>query len=295
MRDTLRRARFAAQCRALWSSAPVSLDRSSQIALLSQVQRKDVLMYLLAVKSFCNRIKPGAIFVLDDGSLRENDRERLVGHIPGVAFLALSSYRSRACPTGGTWERLLAISALVDEHYVIQLDSDTLALGPIEEVSECARRNRSFVLGTWDRQEIETMHERWDTARKLNRGAGSHIQLVAEANFDRLREFASLRYVRGCSGFAGFGRRSFARDFIDGISAQMRGALGDRWAEWGSEQVMSNIVVANIENSMVLPHPKYADCHKMKEGESEFVHFIGSCRFDNGTYAALARQVMQAL
>ena len=99
MRDTLRRARFAAQCRALWSSAPVSLDRSSQIALLSQVQRKDVLMYLLAVKSFCNRIKPGAIFVLDDGSLRENDRERLVGHIPGVAFLALSSYRSRACPT----------------------------------------------------------------------------------------------------------------------------------------------------------------------------------------------------
>ncbi len=58
-------------------------------------------------------------------------------------------------------------------------------------------------------------------------------------------------------------------------------------AEWGSEQVMSNIVVANVPSAVVLPHPKYADCHKMEPGVTQFIHFIGSCRFDGGNYARL--------
>lgn len=75
----------------------------------------------------------------------------------------------------------------------------------------------------------------------------------------------------------------------------MRAAIGEKWAEWGSEQVMSNIVLANIPASVVLPHPKYADCQKMKPGETAFIHFIGSCRFNNGTYAKLGRQVIGRL
>ena len=75
----------------------------------------------------------------------------------------------------------------------------------------------------------------------------------------------------------------------------MWSAIGDKWAEWGSEQVMSNIVVANIPNAIVLPHPKYADCHKMKADVTEFIHFIGSCRFDGGNYGRLAAQVIATL
>jgi hypothetical protein len=75
----------------------------------------------------------------------------------------------------------------------------------------------------------------------------------------------------------------------------MRAAIGDRWHEWGSEQVMSNIVIANIPGAIVLPHPKYADCHKMKQGVTEFIHFIGSCRFDGGNYARLGAEVIATL
>jgi len=71
--------------------------------------------------------------------------------------------------------------------------------------------------------------------------------------------------------------------------------LGDRWKEWGSEQVMSNIVVANTPGSRVLPHPKYCDCSKIKNGETAFIHFIGSCRFTGGTYAKLAREAIDKL
>ena len=56
----------------------------------------------------------------------------------------------------------------------------------------------------------------------------------------------------------------------------------------GGELVMSNIVVANIPGAVVLPHPKYADCHKMKPQLTEFIHFIGSCRFDGENYEGSA-------
>jgi hypothetical protein len=287
--------RFAEHVKPVLRSAPIVLNGSSKVALLSQLQHKDVMMFLLAIKSFAREVRPGAVFVLDDGSVRAGDRELLKAHVPGIEFLELLPYRSPACPTGGTWERLLAIASLVSDYYVIQLDSDTLTVGPIAEVRACIEQGKAFALGTWDRQTDESMVERSTTARRLRPGPHSHVQLVAEANFDVLKDFRSLRYVRGCSGFGGFPRQSFTRQFVEAISTEMRAAIGAKWAEWGSEQVMSNIVLANIPGSMVLPHPKYADCDKMRPGETNFIHFIGSCRFNNGTYAKLGVQLIAEL
>lgn len=295
LKDTIRRMRFAQQCEAVVRSAPVALDASGNVAILSQLQHKDVLMFLLAAKSFARQVPPRAVIVLNDGSLSHKDRALIGAHIPGVTVLELPEFRSAACPSGGTWERLLAIATFVKDYYVIQLDSDTLTVGPIREVHDRVQEETAFVLGTWDSQRHESMHERWQTAAGLQPRPGAHVQLVAEANFDKLKEFNSLRYVRGCSGFAGFPCQSFTREFVERISSQMRAAIGDKWAEWGSEQVMSNIVVANIPGAVVLPHPKYADCQKMTLGETAFIHFIGSCRFKGGTYARLGAEVIKAL
>jgi hypothetical protein len=122
-----------------------------------------------------------------------------------------------------------------------------------------------------------------------------HVQLLAEANFDKLKQYQSLRYVRGCAGFSGFARGSVDMGFIEDISRQMRRALGEIWHKWGSEQVMSNIVVANDPNAVVLPHPKYCDCSKLKPGTATFVHFIGSCRFVGNVYSELAKRVITNL
>jgi hypothetical protein len=295
LRDRVRRARFAGECSGILHTAPVALDAAADVVLLSHVQHKDVLMFLLAVKSIARQVKPRAVYVLDDSSLSGDDHARLRDHIPGLTLFELAEYRSTACPSGGTWERLLAISSLVRDHYVIQLDSDTLTVGSIEEARDCIGRQAAFALGTWDNQKIETMRERCETAKKRVAQAEVHVQVVAEANFDKLDRFESLRYVRACSGFAGFARGSFTREFVETISAQMKAALGDRWHDWGSEQVMSNIVIANIPGAIVLPHPKYADCHKMKPGVTEFIHFIGSCRFDDGNYARLGAKVIATL
>ena len=295
LRDEVRRARFEGACRAILRTAPVTLDATSGLALVSQLQHKDVLMYMLAVKSFTKRVRASAVYVIDDGTLCAEDRAKLKDHVPQLTFLELAAFRSPACPKGGCWERLLAISELVRSYYVIQLDSDTLTVGSVDEVRNAVEEGKAFALGTWDKQKIETMRERSDTAKRVLPQGNDHIQVLAEANFDKLESFESLRYVRGCAGFAGFARRSFERKFMEAISTQMHAAIGERWMEWGSEQVMSNIVVANITDAMVLPHPKYADCHKMKAGITEFVHFIGSCRFLDGNYARLGGQVISGL
>ncbi|HUH95186.1 MAG TPA: hypothetical protein VL742_18845 [Casimicrobiaceae bacterium] len=293
--DRMRRRRFARACEGVLRAPPASLDPSSDMVVLTQLPHKDVLLFLLALKSFTRRVQPRSVYVLDDGSLTAPDREALRDHIPGVTFLERTAFASNACPSGGCWERLLAIAELVRDHYVIQLDSDTLTLGALGEVRAWVTEGRAFILGTWDRQGFETMQERATRAKKLNRSPEEHVQLVAEANLDHLEGYETRRYVRGCAGFAGYPRRSFERSFVETTSEQMRAAMGEKWSEWGSEQVMSNIVVASIEKASVLPHPKYADCHKMRPDVTEFVHFIGSCRFDGDRYARLGAQVIAAL
>lgn len=295
IRDRINRLRFAERCKTVLRSAPMAFAPASNLALLTQLQHKDVLLFLLAAKSFARQVQPSAVFVLNDGSLLSDDLALLEEHVPGFVLLELRDFRSADCPAGGTWERLLAIAQLINDYYVVQLDSDTLTVDELDEVRDCVRQQRAFVLGTWDGQKAETMSERWQTANMQHPGERAHVQLVAEANFDKLRDFMSLRYVRGCSGFAGFPRRSFLRSFIEAISGQMEVVLGEKWSEWGSEQVMSNIVLANMADCLVLPHPKYSDCSKMKSGQTAFIHFIGSCRFKGGTYARLGASVAATL
>lgn len=288
IKDKLNRAQFSFACRRIRETAPLELDPASGLALLSQLQHKDVLMYLLALKSFARRVRPAAVYVLNDGSLTAGDVGLLKRHVPALALLDIADYRSGVCPAGGTWERLLAIAELCQRHYVIQLDADTLATGPLEEVRQCIESGTSFVIGTWDGQDFESMAECCADAKKLNPHPGSHVQILSEANFDHLSGYAGLHYVRGCSGFSGFAKGSFGKGFVEGISREMEGAIGDKWHAWGSEQVMSNIVVANCPQARVLPHPRYGSCQKMT-AETVFIHFFGTCRFKNGTYARLGR------
>lgn len=282
---------FNRRCAGVLDTPPVLLDDSHPAMVLSQLQHKDVLMYLVAVKTFAARVPLGAAMVLDDGSLEPGDHELLTRHLPGVVVQPITAYRNARCPSGGTWERLLGIAQHCADRYVMQLDADTLTVDALPEVVEAIAANRSFALGTWDNQRSETFAERAVDARRLNPGPQVHVQVAAEQQFDREPAWADLRYIRGCSGFAGFARGATSTDFIADFSERMTRLLGERWREWGSEQVMSNIALANSPNAVVLPHPRYCDCLHRAE-HSAFVHFIGDCRFRGSAYRdAAATQI----
>lgn len=291
-RNQLARWGFERRIRDVRHTPPVALGDARSPAVLSLLQHRDVLMYLAAIKSFARALPPGAVHVVNDGSLTDADRALLAAHVPEIVLHSIEDYREPGLPRGGCWERLVAIARLSESRYVIQLDADTLTLGGIDEVASAARDGQAFAIATWDKQTLEPVIERARTAAGRIGPAVPHIQLLAEAHFDRLDDAASLRYVRGCAGFSGFQQGTGKLEFMRRVSARMGELLGERWSEWGSEQVMSNLLVANQPEAIALPHPRYADCEKMRPGETRFVHFIGTCRFRRGVYAESVRRIL---
>lgn len=294
LRDKFERRRFNRQIDGILNCPPTRLVLDSALGVLSQLQHKDVRMYLAAAKSFCHFVDVGAVHIVDDGSLTVDDRQILHQHVPGVTIHALSRFRRETLPAGGTWERLVAIAQLSESRYVIQLDADTLTQGPLPEVTASIQNNQAFTIGTWNDQIIEPARQTAARAKK-NASVSSHVQLVAESLFDQIPDSANLKYVRGCSGFAGFPQGPGKLAFIQQLSGHIHQLIGKKWLEWGSEQVMSNLVVANEPSAIVLPHPAYSDCQKMEHGSTRFVHFIGTCRFKSGLYARAVNALLPRL
>jgi hypothetical protein len=290
LRRKLARDRFQRQCRAVRATPPLQ-PIAAPLTILSMVSHVDVIMYLIAIKSLYRRLGRGKVLIVDDGSLTDVDRQLLVEHLGDPRIVALDTLDTGRCPRGGTWERLVLILELCAAgDYVIQLDSDTLAQAPLDEVAACVAANRAFTLGTRMGSAICTLREAADRIAGLD---GDHVQMVAERAFATLPDADRRHYVRGSSGFAGFARDGFARADLEAFSLEMRERLGERWTQWGTEQVSSNYAVANSPGAQVLPYPKYA-CFdlRMDPQASAFLHFIGTHRFDRGVYASLANQVM---
>jgi hypothetical protein len=296
MLTTFRR-RFATrlldwQCRGILETPPLLL-RPAPIRVVSMVRTEHVRMYLLAIKSFCRWLPGGGVVVLDDGSLTAEDRALLARHIPGLTITPIAGIITDPCPRGGCWERLLHILDLSAESYVVQLDSDVLTIGPVPEVMAAIEANRCFTLGSDAGFGVVGLEE---AAAAVAGGDLSTLQLAAETALPGLPTGLGRRYVRGSAGFAGFARGAVTRGAAQAFSAAMQALMGERWREWGTEQVASNYLVANAAGGEVLPWPAYACFYPSVSGEeSKLLHFIGTWRFERGVYAAKGRQVIHAL
>jgi len=282
------RLMFNAFARDILATRPLAMV-PAPLVFLSQVCHRDVLPYLVAIKSLYRRIGEGEVVVIDDGSLDEVDKAGILWHLPLSSIMPLSAVDVGRCPRGGTWERLLAIVDRCAEAYVIQVDSDTVTAGDIPEVVEAWRANRSFTLGT-------DIGQRMRPVAEIETFPAESICCVAERALSRLPDADSLLYVHGSSGFAGFARGGCRRAAIEAFSDGMRALLGDRWDEWGSEQVASNVLVANTPDAIVLPYRRYA-CFEpwLDRNPRAFLHFYGTYRYRGGIYTAAARQAISAL
>lgn len=285
--------------RGILDTPPVRCDSHSAVTFVSQVCHLDVFMYLVALKSLTRFLAPRRVVALDDGSLTMTDRSWLIQQVPGLKLMRITEIHSDSCPSGGCWERLLFIATTVGDEYVLQIDADTLTLKSPREVLRCVSENQSFTLGTKMGPAIIPMTDRCAAAKGHVKAhpEEQHVQSLAEMHFDQLRGFHHLRYVRGNAGFAGYAKGSFTREVVRDFSAQMWAILGQqKWAEWGSEQVASNFVVANSPNAEVLPFSRYAYFEPSLEVERcAFIHFIGEHRFKRGTYRKLASSIVGEL
>lgn len=292
LREKTNAFEFAAVVKSVLETPPLDAGHRDFV-LLSMVQSRDVLPYLLAAKSFASYASPSKAVVVADPSLTRDDRAVLRKHIPFLEIVDAGSLQVATLPKGGTWERLIKIASLAPHHYVVQLDADTLTVAPIEEVVRAIEENRSFVLATANGQQIRDVQDAIEGLAGA-RESNAHIQALAEANLDALVPLGDFRYVRGCSGFAGFARGSLEHGTLVSVSQAMHGRTGARWSEWGTEQVTSNIVTSSAQNAVLLPHPKYCAPH-WRDEYSAFLHFIGYVRYANRYYATVARKAIARL
>ena len=294
LRNQFHKKLYDLLCNGVLSTPPLpSVDDGTVI--LSGVGKMDLVMYLVAIKSFYHEFGRGRIVLLVPDDFPDDKLRVLIKHVNPLKVIRDGEVRLGNCPKGGTWERIVSIMDLIRDYYVIQLDADTVTLKDVAEVRKCADTNRSFTIGTWPNQQIEPMSVSCERIKKVE---GTHVQHLAEKNFDRLRNYKDCRYVRGQSSFAGFAKGSFSHGKLEEFSQNMVQILGaDKWNEWGSESVASNYVVANSDNSVVLPYPRYG---RYLDGDglnsdSAFVHFEGTNRFKGGVYIQKSREVIARL
>jgi len=112
---------------------PPIMRCDDNIILFSMIGTSVLLPYLVAVKSLHAQLGMGRVMLLDDGTLTDADKALLAYHMGDPVILTFTDIDTAPCPKGNCWERLLAILDLRREHYVIQLDSDTVTLGPVPD------------------------------------------------------------------------------------------------------------------------------------------------------------------
>lgn len=279
---------------AIEDTPPLTIE-DSPLRVVSMVSERDVRMFLVAAKVLYRRLGEGRFVLIIDRDLPQRERDRLKRALGGGAgFLHLEELPVGRCQRGGTWERLVACLDLSAEHYVIQMDCDTLALRDVPEVREAVRANRAFTL--CEGIPLQTMAEAAAWVRAHVREP-RHIIDVAQAAFSRYPGADRLLYLRASSGFTGFARGGFRRAEIETFHATMEDLVGhEKWREWGSEQVASNFAVANSPDPVALPHPDYANVTASTNlGDLRFGHFIGSYRFHKQTLACVSRPLIEAL
>jgi hypothetical protein len=138
VRESLGRRRHLRSCRRILDLPRLTI-REAPLSFVSMVSHRDLVMYLVAIRSLYAQIGEGSITVIDDGSLTAADIELLQRSLSDPLIIRADQIDTGACPRGGTWERLLHILDLSSSRYVIQMDSDTLTLAPVCEVIDAYR------------------------------------------------------------------------------------------------------------------------------------------------------------
>ncbi len=255
-------------------------------------------MYILAVKALYRRLRKGRIVTLTDADVTDRQRELIRKHLGPVEFHRVKDLDTGSCQRGGTWERLIYCVDRSASDYVIQIDSDVLCVGPIEEVIQNVAGNRAFALAELLPVQPLTNWAPYGVERKSN-----HIGTHFEVRAGEFPDAEKWLYLRASSGFAGFSRSGVTRELVETFHEGGLKMFGERWKEWGTEQIASNFAVANSPGSRPLPYPKYSTWEPayatfQKHGvtkDMSVLHFIGAFRFDGDVFRTLANREIDAL
>lgn len=277
---------------------PPIVPKKDGLVLFSMIGTAVLLPYLVAVKSLWRQLGRGRVAILDDGTLTAQDMAILAHHCGDPEIIRIGSVDTGPFPTGGCWERLLTILDRRRGEYWLQLDSDTVTLGPVDEVARAIATNRSFTLLGGPDSPVEPLPVGAFASHFHPEGPKEgHVQTEVESRFGTLPQDRGWRYLRGCAGFAGFAAGGHGRPLAQAFLHGMTDLVGaEKTTVWGTEQVASNFVIANDPMPVTLPYARYLNYWgEPWATDAGFVHFVGTHRYAEGAYEAASRAVIDQM
>lgn len=297
LRSRIDNARHDRAIAGILDTAPI-VPRNDGLVLYSMIGTAVLRPYLVAVKSLWHHLGRGRVAILDDGTLTAQDKAVLARHCGDPEIIDIASVPIGRLPGRTCWERFLLILDRRQGEYWVQLDSDTVTIGPVPELEAAICANRSFTLLGGADAEVGALPLAEFAARLYPEGPQEgHLQAQVESRMGEMRRDLGWRYIRGCAGFAGFAAGGAGRPLAMAFVEEMERLVGpEAMGIWGAEQISSNFHIANDPSPVLLPAKRYLNYWgEAWSKDAAFVHFVGTHRFDNGAYADASRRAIAEL
>jgi hypothetical protein len=298
--------------RAIAGTPAIPVNPDADTGIHTAVPHRYLYAYLTAIKSFLRYYADIAVYVHDDGSLRDEDKALIRAHVPGARIIDRrwadqefadkvdDEFLMKVRRSYTSYLKLFDPTLVSTNKRIIIVDTDVLFLNPPEQIIAWAERGGPpwfHKSGPWTRR----------NASRTGAGAQSgqanqptHIQhmvveRIPEINAALHKDFA---FVQGFnSGFIGYDHGAVQYGELKDLLTHLYGMLGDRIFRWGSEQTMHGLVLCS-KGAVALPTDEYmvfTDLSSEQAPKANFVHFIGEFRFNDLLYPRLAARVIRGL
>lgn len=301
--------------RAVSGTPPIPANPRAETGIHTAVPHRYLFAYLTAIKSFLRYYADVAVYVHDDGSLREEDKDLIRAHVPGARVID-RAWADQAFADQVGDEFLMKVRksytsylklfdpTLVSTHQrIIIVDTDVLFLNHPAAIIEWAQNGGTAWYhrsGPWIKQQSPNPGIPGGDAQSPAAAQPTHIQhmvvqRIPEINQALHKDFA---FVPGFnSGFIGYDHGTIQYSELKALLTHLYGMFGDRIFRWGSEQTMHGLVLCG-KGAVALPldeYMVYTSLSSEKAAQATFVHFIGEFRYHRLQYPRLAAKVIREL
>ncbi len=241
---------------------------------------RDVLMYLVAIKSFLTFYRDVAVMVFDDGTLTRADRRLLEQHIQGIGLYALpgpDDPLDRHVASDRNVGKLQGVLRYARTHKILLMDSDVIFLKEPTEVL------RWIVEGTAVRWYAQDLSEHHNSKGELKQAFGVS---------------AFPPYFN--AGFVGLFREDLVKDEVRHILEVVAGLPTVKFKEQAAW-----CVLLGRKAIAPLSERRYVTCGfrsgtarggGVVDGQPCFLHFVsGKTHAVNSLYVSCARRVINGL
>jgi hypothetical protein len=296
----LRYSFFKFRTRGIYATPPLPCEPTANCAIHTMLGRRDLPLYLVAIKSWLRFYPMVGVVIHSDGTLTGKHETLLRRHIPGCRFLSADEtdararqvldadsflYRCRGFDIN--FRRLIDTELWCTAPKRIIMDSDILTVqNPVEAIDWIERGDRPIIIGDTQQQKAPI-----DLSN-------AHVQALFRARVVELSEGLGwpATFMDGTSaGFYGC-KDELPLDKIEKVVKRCM-ELKLPLEHWGSDQcvVIYLLSIAGAHRLVPQHYFNFWPDDLMRAPSAHIIHFLGTNRFYKNTYTTLATKIVQAL